>query len=64
MLSQNCLLSSIYYKGQNLVCNKPAMLKILDDVSETLFNVLDKVCISFGARENSVLHGALTDQNL
>ena len=37
-------------KGQNLVCNELAMLKIFDDVSETLFNVLDKVYISFGAR--------------
>ena len=40
------------------------MLKILDDVSETLVNVLDKVCISFGAREKSALDGELTDQNL
>ena len=29
------------------------MLKIPDDVSEALFNALDKVCINFGARENS-----------
>ena len=29
------------------------MLKILDNVSETLFNMLDKVCIRFGARKNS-----------
>ena len=40
------------------------MLKILDDVSETLFNVLDKVCVSFGARENSAPNGELIDQNL
>ena len=40
------------------------MLKIPDDVSGTLFNVLDKVCITFGARENSSLDGKLTDQNL
>ena len=40
------------------------MLKILDDVSETLFNMLDKVCISFGARENLAPDGELTDQNL
>ena len=40
------------------------MLKIIDDVSETLFNMLDKVCISFGARENSAPDGELTDQNL
>ena len=40
------------------------MLNILDDVSETLFNVLDKVCISFGDRENSAPDGELTDQNL
>ena len=29
------------------------MLKISDDVSETLLNVLNRVCITFGARENS-----------
>ena len=40
------------------------MLKILYNVSETLFNVLDKVCISFGARWNSAAGGELTDQNL
>ena len=40
------------------------MLKILGDVSETLFNVLEKVCISFRARENSAPGGELTDQNL
>ena len=40
------------------------MLKILDDVSEALFNVLDKVCISFGAIENSVPDGEFTAQNL
>ena len=37
------------------------MLKILDDVSETLINVLDKVCISFGSRENSAPDGEITD---
>ena len=41
-----------------------AMLKILDDASETLFHVLDKVCISFGASENSAPYDELTDQNL
>ena len=40
------------------------MLKIIDDVTETLFNMLFKVCISFGAIENSVPDGELTDQNL
>ena len=30
------------------------MLKISDDVSETLFNVLDKGCINFGASEISL----------
>ena len=40
------------------------MLKILDDVSDTLLNVVDKVCISFGARENLAPDGGLTDQNL
>ena len=40
------------------------MLKILYEVSETLFNVIDKDCISFGARENSAPDGDLTDQNL
>ena len=40
------------------------MLKFPDDVSETLFNVLDKVCITFGARENSSPDGELTEQNL
>ena len=37
------------------------MLKILEGVSETLFYVLDKVCISFGAREKSAPGGELTD---
>ena len=50
MLSRKLLSSGICIKGQNLVCNELAMLKILDDISETVFNVLDKVCISFGAR--------------
>ena len=45
-----------------MVCNELAMLKILDDVSETLFNVLDKVCISFGAMKNSAPDAELTDQ--
>ena len=40
------------------------MLKIIDDVSETSLNVLDKVCISFGARDNSAPDGELTNQNL
>ena len=41
------------------------MLKILDGVSETLlFNVLDKVGISFGARGNSAPDSELTDQNV
>ena len=61
---ENCLLSGIWIKEQNLVCNELAMLKILDDVSETLFNVLDKVCLSFGAKPNSAPDGELTDQNL
>ena len=37
------------------------MLKIPDDVSGTLFNVLDKVCVTFGAQRELV---KLTDQNL
>ena len=52
------------FASQNLVSNELAVLKILIDVSETLFNVLDKVCISFGARETSALDGEVTDQNL
>ena len=40
------------------------MLKIPDDVSKTLVNVLDKVCITFGARENTSSDGKLIDQNL
>ena len=40
------------------------MLKILDDVSETLLNVLIKVCIRFGARQNSAPDSELTDQHL
>ena len=40
------------------------MLKIPDDVSGTLFNVLDKVFVTFGAREDSSPDGKLTDQNL
>ena len=39
------------------------MLKIIDDVSETLFNLLDKVCISLGAIKNSAPDGELTDQS-
>ena len=42
MLSRKLLTT----KGQNLVCNELAMLKIVDDVSETLFNELEKVRIS------------------
>ena len=38
------------------------MLENPDDGSETLFNVLDKVSITFGARENSSPDGELTDQ--
>ena len=41
-----------YFPAHNLICNKIAMLKFPDDVSETSFNVQDKVCIFFGAREN------------
>ena len=37
------------------------MLKIPDDVSETLFNVLDKICITFEATENSSPDDELTD---
>ena len=52
-------------RGYNkLVCNKLAMLKIPDDVSEPLFNVLDKVYTSFGASEKPLPDGELTDQNL
>ena len=40
------------------------MLKIPDDVFETLFNMLYKVCITFGARESSSPDSELTDQNL
>ena len=40
------------------------MLKIPDDVSETLFKVLDKVCTTFGTRKNSYSDGELTYQNL
>ena len=40
------------------------MLTILNNVSEALFNVLDKVCISLGPRENSAPDSELTDQNL
>ena len=39
------------------------MPKILDNVSEALFNVLDKVCTSYGARKNSAPDSKLTDQN-
>ena len=39
------------------------MLKI-PDVSGTSFNVLDKVCVTFGTRENSSPDGKLTDQNM
>ena len=60
MLSRKLLTFRHCIKGQNLVCNELATLKILDDVSESLFNV----CITFGARENSAPDGELTDQNL
>ena len=39
------------------------MTKIPNDISETLFNVLDKVWSAFGARGNST-DGELTDQNM
>ena len=39
-------------------------MKILDDVSETLFTVLDKVWIHFGARDKSAPDGELIAQNL
>ena len=61
---ENCLLSDICIKGHNLVCNELAMLKIPDNISGALFNVLDESCISFGARVNSSPDGELTDQNL
>ena len=40
------------------------MLKITDGVSEIFFYVLDKVCVPFGAIENSSLDDELTYQNL
>ena len=46
----NCLRCGICIKGYNLVCYELAMLKMFDDMSETLLNVLDKHCITFGAR--------------
>ena len=46
------------------MCNELAMLKIPDDISETLFNELDRVFNIFGARENSSTDGELTDQNI
>ena len=52
------------HKGNNLVCNELTMLQIPDDVSEALFNVLDKVCITFGTRENSSPDGELTYPHL
>ena len=64
MLSQKLLTFQYCLKGQNLVCNELAMLKILDNVSETPFNVLDKVCFRFGVRQNSTPDSELTDQNL
>ena len=39
------------------------MLKIPDDISETQFNALYKVCTTFEARENSAPDVVLTDQN-
>ena len=39
------------------------MLKNPDDVSETLFHVLDKVCTTI-VKENSSQDGRLTVQNL
>ena len=38
---EKCLLSSVWIKGNNLVCNELVMLKIPVDVFETLFNVVD-----------------------
>ena len=64
MMSRKLFSFRHLHKGAKFVCNKLAMLKILDNDSETLCNVLDKVCISFGARENSEPDGELTDQNL
>ena len=40
------------------------MLKIPDDVCKTVLNVQNKVCTTFGARENSSPDSKLTDQNL
>ena len=40
------------------------MLKIPNDVSNTSVNMLNKVCIMSGARENSSLDSDLTYQNL
>ena len=48
--------------GNNLVCNG-LLLRIPDDISETLFNMLDRVCTTFGARENLPPDSGLTDQN-
>ena len=36
---------------------------MVNDVSETLFNVFDKVCVIFGAWENSSPEDELTDQH-
>ena len=40
------------------------MLNSPDDVSETLCNVLDKVCVTFGASEYLSPDGESTEHNL
>ena len=61
MLSRK-LLSDICIKEHNLVCNDDEN-SINNEFSETLFKVLDKVCITLEARQNSSPDGELTDQN-
>ena len=60
----NAVSKTVFRKRHNLVFDELAMLKITDGVSEILFNVLDKVCVPFGAIENSSLDDDLTYQNL
>ena len=48
-------------RPRRVVCSELALLIIPDYVSETLFNLLDIVCIIFG---DSSPDSDLTDQNL
>ena len=63
MLSRKLLTFRHLHKGAKLSLKRVNNADNSLSVSETLFNVLDKVCITFGAREHPALDIELTDQN-